>query len=247
MLSLRKGRYLARLAQTPQDVSRAQALRGLCFRKSDHADRDAFDDLCVHVLIEDVITAKLVCCFRLMPFRDGSELGQSYSAQYYTLDALSRYEGRMVELGRFCMAPDVHDPDVLRVAWGALARFVDTQDVGMVFGCSSFAGTNWEDYADSFNMLSQRHLAPRRWLPRVKAPKVVRFARVLIGREGDPKQAMLRMPPLLRSYLVMGGWVSDHAVVDLDLGTLHVFTGLEIAAIPPARARAMRAVSGAPR
>ena len=49
------------------------------------------------------------------------------------------------------------------------------------------------------------------------------------------------MPPLLRSYLTMGGWVSDHAVVDRDLNTLHVFTGLEIASIPAARAKALRA------
>ena len=35
----------------------------------------------------------------------------------------------------------------------------------------------------------------------------------------------------------MGGWVSDHAVVDRQMNTLHVFTGLEIAAIPrPAKA-----------
>ena len=50
--------------------------------------------------------------------------------------------------------------------------------------------------------------------------------------------------PLLRTYLVMGGWVSDHAVVDRDLNTLHVFTGLEIRAIPPARARLLRATAG---
>ena len=52
------------------------------------------------------------------------------------------------------------------------------------------------------------------------------------------------MPPLLRTYLMMGGWVSDHAVVDDDMNTLHVFTGLEIAAVPPARARALRMVAG---
>jgi putative hemolysin len=49
------------------------------------------------------------------------------------------------------------------------------------------------------------------------------------------------MPPLLRSYLAMGGWVSDHAVVDTDLGTLHVFTGLEIRRVPQARALTLRA------
>lgn len=55
---------------------------------------------------------------------------------------------------------------------------------------------------------------------------------------------MLELPPLLRTYLLMGGRVSDHAVIDTELDTLHVFTGLEIAAIPGAGARALRALSG---
>jgi len=38
----------------------------------------------------------------------------------------------------------------------------------------------------------------------------------------------------------MGGWVSDHAVVDRQLKTLHVFTGLSIDAIPEARKRLLR-------
>ena len=58
------------------------------------------------------------------------------------------------------------------------------------------------------------------------------------------QKAMAAMPPLLRTYLLMGGWVSNHAVVDHQLDTLHVFTGLEIRAIPPARARLLRAVAG---
>ena len=62
-------------------------------------------------------------------------------------------------------------------------------------------------------------------------------------RTPDVKLAMLRMPPLLRTYLIMGGWVSDHAVVDDQMNTLHVFTGLEISAIPPARKRLLRAVA----
>ena len=52
------------------------------------------------------------------------------------------------------------------------------------------------------------------------------------------------MPPLLRSYLAMGGWVSDHAVVDPVLRTMHVFTGVEIGTIPPARQRLLRATAG---
>ncbi|MBC7156652.1 MAG: ornithine-acyl-ACP acyltransferase, partial [Rhodobacteraceae bacterium] len=133
---------------------------------------------------------------------------------------------------------------IVRVAWGAMTRFVDETGVEMLFGCSSFAGTEAAAYSDAFALLAQRHLAPRRWLPRVKAPDVFRFARVLRRTRPDLRRALAAMPPLLRSYLTMGGWVSDHAVVDRDLDTLHVFTGLEIRAIPPARARLLRAVAG---
>ena len=261
MLSLSKGRYGARLAATPQDLHAAQALRWRSFigqrqgvtatgpvdpaSVSDAAlDADDFDAICRHILVEELATGRLVCCFRMLPLKDGSEIGRSYAAQYYELSALRAFQGRMVEMGRFCIDPDCRDPDILRVAWAAMTRFVDDEGVEMLFGCSSFMGTDWEGYADAFAVLAERHLAPKRWLPRVKAPQVVRYARALIGRKGDPKRAMLHMPPLLRTYLLMGGWVSDHAVIDRDLNTLHVFTGLEIKAIPPARARALRLVAG---
>ncbi|MCE6953287.1 GNAT family N-acetyltransferase [Cereibacter sphaeroides] len=249
MLALSKGRYVARLAAGAEDVRRAQALRWLAFRGG-HAeegaglDADDFDRICTHVLVEDAASGELVCCFRFLPLTHGGEIGRSYSAQFYELSALESFDGPMVEMGRFCIHPDRRDPDILRVAWGAMTRHVDEAGVEMLFGCSSFHGTEAEAYHDAFAMLKERHLAPKRWLPRVKAPNVFRFAQKLALRKPDAKRALLLMPPLLRTYLMMGGWVSDHAVVDRDLNTLHVFTGLEIRAIPPARARALRAVAG---
>ena len=254
MLALRKGRYAARIAEGDDDLRRAQELRHLTFIASSGADlspdraagRDAddFDDLCTHVLVEDQRSGTLVCCFRLLPLKSGGEIGRSYSAQYYNLSALEAFDGPMVEMGRFCIHPDCKDPDILRVAWGAMTGFVDAAGVEMLFGCSSFHGTEAGAYLDAFALLKDAHLAPKRWLPRVKAPNVFRFAKRLRQRSPDARQAMLVMPPLLRTYLLMGGWVSDHAVVDRDLNTLHVFTGLEIRAIPPARARLLRAVAG---
>lgn len=248
MLALSKGRYVARFAGSDADLRAAQALRWRCFlgpvRPGEGVDADRFDEISRHVLIEETGSGRLVCCFRILLLADGSRIGDSYSAQFYELSALAGFSGRMAEVGRFCIDASCRDPDILRVAWGALARFVDEERIEMLFGCSSFHGTDWECYSDAFAILAQRHLAPRRWLPRIKAPRVVRYARALIGRQGDPKQAMLKMPPLLRTYLMMGGWVSDHAVVDTDLDTLHVFTGLEVGLIPESRARALRLVAG---
>jgi len=237
-----QGRYRACLARRADDIAEAQALRTLAFGTGT-TDRDDFDRHCAHILIRDRTSGEPVCCFRILLIERGGDLDHSYSAQFYELSRLKTFQGRMLEMGRFCMHPDRHDPDILRVAWGALTAFVDEHGVAFMFGCSSFAGTRTEDYLDAFAMLRARHLAPKQWLPRIKAPDVFRFA-ARLRRQPDVKKAMARMPPLLRTYLMMGGWVSDHAVVDHHLNTLHVFTGLEISAIPDARRRLLRAVAG---
>ena len=73
MLVLEKGRYRARIAETPDDVAAAQTLRHDCFGLN-HAhglDQDAFDDLCEHMLVEDVETSDLICCYRIMHLNSG--------------------------------------------------------------------------------------------------------------------------------------------------------------------------------
>ncbi len=235
-----RGKYLARQSTGPADLLAAQALRARSFGLNALLDRDPFDANSTLVLIEDTSDGALVCCYRLLAL-DGRTLAQSYAAQYYELSALTTYEGRMLELGRFCIDPERCDPDILRVAWAAMTDVVDRCDVQLLFGCSSFAGVETEAYLDAFGILRARHLAPKRWLPRIKAPDVFRYA-ARLRRKPDAKKAMLRMPPLLRTYLMMGGWVSDHAVVDHRMNTLHVFTGLEIGAIPDNRKRLLRAL-----
>lgn len=249
MEPLGKGRHVVRLASGAEDVAAAQRLRHLAFvpgtgaaPRPDGREADAFDAVCRHVLVEEAQTARLVCCFRLMALRDGGEIGASHAARHYDLSGLSAYRGRMVEVGRFCIRPGHPDPDILRLAWAALTRIVDAEGVEMLFGCTSFRGTEAAEYHDAFAMLTARHLGPARWRPEVKAPDVVRFAREP-QRVPDARRALLAMPPLLRTYLAMGGWVGDHAVVDHDLGTLHVFTALEIRAIPEARARLLRGLA----
>ena len=241
---VRRTRYTTRLADQPADVEQAQALRYQAFRGDDAAgrDADALDMTCDHILVEDAVTGRLVATFRLLALASGADIERSYSAQFYALGGLQSFEKPIVEMGRFCVAPDVSDPDVLRIAWGALARYIDATGADMLIGCSSFAGTDEAAYADAFAMLRDRHIAPRRWLPKIKAPKVFQFAQRL-RRPPDAKRALKSMPPLLKSYLALGGWVSDHAVIDHDLNTLHVFTGLEISTIPPARKRALRALA----
>lgn len=227
----------------------AQRLRWLCFvgqrtgaDQPQALDADGHDALCRHVLIEDLHGGTLVGCFRFLHLASGAGIGRSYSAQHYDLGGLRDFAGPMVEVGRFCVHPAHPDPEILRIAWAVLTRHVDTTEAQLLFGCSSFPGTDTKGYADAFAMLRERHLAPKRWLPRVKAPEVFRFPP--LPRSLDAPRARALMPPLLRTYLMMGGWVSDHAVMDRQLNTMHVFTGVEVGTIPSARVRALRQMAG---
>lgn len=240
-MSLPKGRYHTQIARTQAEIARTFDLRGRCFGAAG-AQRDQFDDICTHFMVIETANDRLVCSFRILPLQ-AHEISSSYSAQFYNLDALASFDGKIVEMGRFCVDPSCEDPDILRVAWAALTAYVDDNNVQFLFGCASFAGIKTDPYLDAFATLKARHLAPKHWLPQIIAPEVFRFAAKL-RRKPDAKKAMQNMPPLLRTYLLMGGWVSDHAVIDRQMNTLHVFTGLEIGAIPPARKRLLRALVG---
>jgi L-ornithine Nalpha-acyltransferase len=242
VLVMTRGRYHARLASEPADLLAAQTLRHRAFhgRRGPLAegalDSDTYDACARHVLIEDRAGGGLVACYRLQFFAP-AEIEGSYSAQFYDLSRLRAFPGTALELGRFCLHPDHHDPDILRLAWAVLTRMVDEGAVGLLFGCSSFAGADPYHHGRALAALAQRS-APDQWRPGPRAPE-----RVPLNGTLDLREAGGTIPPLLRTYLGMGGWVSDHAVIDRALDTLHVFTGVEIARIPAARARALREIA----
>jgi L-ornithine Nalpha-acyltransferase len=233
------GRYVLRLAENDADLERARALRWRCFRGGEGQDADAFDESSDHILVSESSSDRLVCTCRIRVLRNGAELDGAYTAQYYDLSGLAGFRGRMLEIGRFCIDPEIRDPDILRLVWAHIAELVQRRRIRLLFGCSSFHGTSPDSYSGTFALLRQRHLAPLRWMPGIRAGEVFRFATGPAREPEDRRQAMSAMPPLLRFYLGMGGWVSDHAVIDRQLGTLHVFTGLEVRQVRRARSRVM--------
>ncbi len=241
-----KGGYQARLAQTPEDLRSAQALRhdmfvGTGVGQGGALDADHFDAICQHVLIEDVKNNEIQACFRILHLDSGAALDTSYSAQFYDLARLKSYTKPTLEIGRFCTAPDATDPNILRLGWAVLTRYVDMHGIGLLIGCSSFPGNDTTPFEDALSLLQTRHLAPSEWNPSIKASEVDCFADRLANHRPTLKIATATLPPLLRTYISMGGWTSDHAVIDRELDTFHVFTGVEIANIPPRRAELLRA------
>ena len=230
-----KGCYDARLASTSAELTACQRLRQLCFYGNEGLDQDRFDAHCRHLMITDE-AGEVVGTARLFVMQSGAVINQSAAAQFYDLSGFSNFEAPLMEVGRFCIAPHVLDTDVLRIAWGALTQLVDAEGIATLFGCTSFVGTDPTRYGQAFARLHTRHLGPAHLRPGHKAREVIPLGTC-------PQNGYDPMPPLLRTYLAMGGWVSDHAVVDQKMNTLHVFTCLMVADVPPARARALRALA----
>ncbi|MFZ1470231.1 MAG: GNAT family N-acyltransferase [Paracoccaceae bacterium] len=243
MRPIQRGAWVARLADSSADRARVMALRHAAFPRVDGAgDEDPQDALSAHVMVEDS-AGVLMAAYRVMIFGWGAGLAQGYAARFYDVTPLSGYARPIAEMGRFCLAPGGVHPDVLRLAWGAMTQLVDQAGAGLMVGCSSFRGTDWQGHRAALALLAQDYIGPVAHLPGRLAAEVVEYP-ALTGELVDRRAGLAGLPPLLRSYLGMGGWVSDHAVIDRALNTLHVFTCVEVDKVPPARAASLRAVAG---
>lgn len=231
-----KGRYGVRLAVDAADLLACQRLRHRSFFGADGVDADAHDAACQHLLIESA--DGIAGCLRVFTMPSGAAVAQSYAAARYDLSGLRAYDRPLLELGRVCIAPWASDGDVLRLAWGALTRMVGESGAGLIFGCTSFAGTDPAPYRDAFGLLANRYQGPGRLRPGVASPDWLPLSGTY-----DPKRAVQGMPALLRTYLGLGGWVGDHAVIDREMNTLHVFTALEVDRVPARRAVTLRGLA----
>ena len=124
-----------------------------------------------------------------------------------------------------------------------MTAWVDREGVEMLFGCSSFHGT---EAPGVLRCLRASARPPYRTQALAAAGQGAGCfpLRRPSQAQARPQAGAGKDAAAVAHIPADGGWVSDHAVIDRDLGTLHVFTGLEIRAVPPARARLLRAVAG---
>ncbi|ADO42523.1 putative acyl-CoA N-acyltransferase [Ketogulonicigenium vulgare Y25] len=234
--------YWAGLSNDPAMIDAAQALRWRSFHPGmgEGRDYDDTDHYCAHLMIIDQRTQTLVGYTRVMVLRSDDSLAHSYSAQFYDLAPVMAQPGAALELGRFCLDANCHDPKVVKLIWAALLAISDANGVARMIGCSSFKGSDPLLHTAALTLLANGNVGTEGHRPNPRAPEIYTFAEELIGRPVDELQARRQIPPLLRSYLQMNGWVSDHAVVDHALDTIHVFTNVELAGVQPARLHGLR-------
>lgn len=230
--AIRRGPFLARLAGDDEDIARVLALRSRLFRPDGSDDLDPWDQTALHLMVE--ADGLLVGTARVSLFRSIRAAQQGYSGQVYDLARIAA-PGRVAEVGRLCVAPEVRSPDVLRLLFVLVAALARQHRVRWLLGCASFTGADRDRHAGALAALWPRQTLPPPLRPARKATERVERADVA----GAPPAPL---PPLLAAYVGMGAQVSDHAVIDRSLDRLHVLCLLDVRRVPPGRAAILAAL-----
>lgn len=228
-------RLVVRLARDGRDLRAAQRLRYRVFVEElggsgsmvDHQARleiDAFDAVFDHLLLIDPTRsaadlADVVGVYRLLRSDKLAPSSRFYSEDEFDLAPLRATGRRLMELGRSCVDPDFRGGTAMLLLWNAVAEYVLENGVEIMFGSASFHGTDLAALAQPLSYLHHNHLAPPEL--RVSARAAAQLNTLTLDQI-DKRAALAAIPPLIKAYLRLGGYVGEGAWVDHAFNTTDV-------------------------
>lgn len=233
---LRAGNLGVRLAVFPAELDAVQALRYRVFYRemgasadaetaSTERDRDVFDAVADHLLVVDHAIGSgaegVVGTYRLIRRDGAARLGRFYSADEYDIRPLVEFPGHVLELGRSCVDGGYRHRVAMQLLWRGIAAYVFHHRIDLMFGCASLPGTDPDELAAELTYLYQNHLAPPALRPRALPHRYVEMRRMR-PEDLDPRRVQTLLPPLIKGYLRLGGFVGDGAVIDRQFNTTDV-------------------------
>ena len=230
------GDFEVRLARDEADLDASQALRYRVFYEEMAArptpemearkrDFDDFDALCDHLLVIDrrrTGAASIVGTYRLTRRSAVAAYGRFYSAAEYDISRLASWPGEVLEVGRSCVEASARNGSTMNMLWRGIATYVSHFDIEVLFGCASLPGNDLKRLALPLSYLYQKHLAPPELRARALPERYVDM-NLLAPGSYDAKLAERMVPPLIKGYLRLGGFVGDGAVIDPEFNSTDVF------------------------
>jgi putative hemolysin len=233
---LRASNLGVRIAETPWELDAAQALRYRVFYDEMGAhptagiaalqrDADEYDEVADHLLVIDHARGEgaegVVGTYRLIRRPAAARVGGFYSANEYDIGLIEAFPGEILELGRSCVDIAYRTRPTLQLLWRGIAAYVFKHRIDLMFGCASLHGTDADALAPQLTYLWHNHLAPPALRPRALPHRYVEMRRMAPDAI-DLKTVLNELPPLIKGYLRLGGFVGDGAVTDEQFNTTDV-------------------------
>lgn len=232
------GRYRLRFATRNADVESVCRLRFQVFNLElnegsaesyqSGLDRDAFDDQCHHMLVEDAEHEGLVLGTYRLQVAEMAERGRGwYSATEFDLSRAPRATLAVsMELGRACVDREHRNRAVLYLLWRGLAAYALWNGRRYYFGCSSLTSQDEPLGLSLFEEL-RRDGKVGGDLPAEPLPEF-RCAPPAAGVLPPPP----KVPTLFSTYLRHGARVCGPPAIDRAFGTIDFLTVLDLADMP---------------
>jgi len=233
---LRAGNLGVRLAISSAEIDAVQALRYRVFYQEMGAradaltaatrrDSDAFDGIADHLLVVDHAIGAgaegVVGTYRLIR-RDAADVyGRFYSSDEYDIASIVAFPGCILELGRSCVDATYRSRAAMQLLWRGIAAYVFHYQIDLMFGCASLPGTDPDALSAELTYLYYNHLAPPALRPRALPHRYVDMRRMSPALL-DPRRVLSQLPPLVKGYLRLGGFVGDGAVIDRQFNSTDV-------------------------
>ena len=224
------GEYCVKIASSHKEIEQAQRLRYLVFYEMMQAnsstkvaeskiDADKYDEYADHLLV--LHQGDIVGTYRFITKDKIAPIGQFYSEDEYDIKELLKKSNNIMELGRSCTHPDHRSKVAMQLLWRGIGEYVMQNNIDFMFGCASFQGCDPQEHAASLSYLYHNHLAPSEFCPRA-LPQFYNDMNIMPAHEINVKREFLRLPPLLKGYLRLGGVVGDGAFIDHNFNTTDI-------------------------
>ncbi|MBI3506207.1 MAG: GNAT family N-acetyltransferase [Proteobacteria bacterium] len=243
--ALRSGSLEVRLAHGAAEIDAAQALRYRVFvdelgahpspaARAARRDADRFDEYCDHLLVIDHSMGEgpesIVGTYRLLRRSVADRHEGFYTATEFDISRVLTLPGELLELGRSCVDAQHRTRPTMQLLWKGIAAYAFAHDIKLMFGCASLPGTDPAAHAAALSYLHHNHLAPERFRARALPQHYVSMDLLPAGAAGhadaieafDARTVIAALPPLIKGYLRLGGFVGDGAVIDREFNTVDV-------------------------
>jgi len=229
---LKAGSLEVRLAQSEEEVKAAQLLRYEVFYEECGAQPDEtmvlskqdispIDDFCDVLLVIDHACNKIVGTYRFMLREAALRYGGYYTASEFDVSKLVSSPGQIMELGRSCVHKNYRTKPTMQLLWRGIGAYIRLNQVNLCFGCGSFSGTDISLYKQALSYLYHNHLAP----PELRAKALpIHYQKMdlIPASQVNSKEALRQLPPLIKGYLRLGGFVGDGAFIDTQFNSIDV-------------------------
>ena len=236
--------FLMKFAENQEEINAALRLRyevfnieqgkGLQSAEHEKIDCDEFDEHCLHLIIVEKKTSRIVGTYRVNPGTTARKYLGFYAAREYNIEGLDELQDEILEVGRSCVHPEYRNGSVIGLLWSGISGALIRTGLGYTLGCVSLDATDpnvgwalYEHFKLRDKLSGQLIATPGEGfeLPPGDQEKIDELL--------SNKVALLKhIPSLFKGYLRLGVKICGVPIWDNEFGTIDFLILLNYRTMP---------------